>query len=257
MKNSFYFFAILSFSTIAQNKKTTLADNDKNANETARMAIVGEQVNSQNSNNSSQKSLMSFDTRYEGLKGTYYLIPTWLEGDLYGDKGTLVSKRVSIKYDVFNKEIILKKGEKDSIAVYPSAFVLYDNGYTYNFVHRKDLVTVSGKKIPNTYLQILFDDKIVFYKNRIKSLIRADYKEAYSDNRTYDSFEDNAQYFLKHENGDIEEIKLSKKSLLQAFESQKEQVENFIKINSLDLKKETDTIKLITFYTGLLPELKK
>ncbi len=257
MKKNLFFFIFLGFSAVAQNKNAALTANDKNANETARLAIVGDQVNNQNGNNSSQNSLMSFDTRYEGLKGTYYLIPTWLEGDLYGDKGTLVASHVPIKYDAFNKEVIRKKGEKDSIAVYPSIFILYDNGYAYKFVHRTDLVTVTGKKIPNTYLQILLDNKIVFYKNRIKSILRADYKGAYSDNRTYDSFEDNAQYFLARENGDIEEVKLTKKSLLQAFEPKKEQIENYIKTNNLDLKKESDTLKLVAFYSSLLPEIKK
>jgi hypothetical protein len=256
MKTLLFFLSLLWLPTMAQKSDSLLKANDKNATDVARLIIAIDQANRQTSNDY-QNSIMSFDSRYEGLKGTYYLIPKWLEGDLYGNEGKLVASRVPIKYDAFNKEVIRKRNERDTIAVYPSAFTIYEDERIYKFVKKQNFVTTTGKKIGSTYLQILFEHRVGFFKNITKSLLKADYKGPYSDNRAYDSFEDTVQYFLVKENGEIEQIKLGKKSIIQALEPYKVPLENYINTHGLDLKKELDVIKLIAFYSELLPEIKK
>ena len=244
----------MSLSVKAQKKDSLLIENVKNANDGARLAFANDQINSQ-TGGAYHKSLMPFDTRYEGVRGTYYFNSLWLEGDLYGNAGKLVATHVPIKYDAFNKEVIQRNTEKDTIAVYPSAFTIYDQNQAYKFVHHPEFTTTSGKKIPDTYLQVLFTNKLGFYKNITKSLLAADYKQPYSDNRPYDSFEETIQYFIGQENGDMEQIKLNQKSVMQALKNKKEELENYIKTNHLDLKKEVDVVNLLGFYEGL--EVKK
>jgi hypothetical protein len=250
MKSTIVLLVMLSISVKAQKKDSLLTDNIKNANDAARLSMVNDQINSQ-AGGAYHASIQPFDTRYEGVKGTYYLIPIWLEGDLYGNAGKLVARHVPIKYDALNKEVIQRNTEKDTIAVYPSAFTLYDQTQSYQFVHRLGFTTISGKKIPNTYLQVLFAKRIGFYKNFTKSLLSADYKRPYSDNRPYDSFEEKTEYFLAKENGDIEEIKLNQKSILQNLQDQKKALEIYIKTNQLDMKKEADVVNLLGYYESL------
>lgn len=249
MKSTIVLLIMLSFSVIAQKKDSLMIDNVKNANDAARLSMVNEQINSQAGGY--HASIQPFDIRYEGVKGTYYLIPMWLEADLYGNAGKLVARHVPIKYDALNKEVIQRNSEKDTIAVYPSAFTLYDQIKSYNFVHRPTFTTTSGKKIPNTYLQVLFLNRIGFYKNFTKSLLPADYKQPYSDNRPYDSFEEKTEYFLAKENGEMELIKLNQKSILQTLQDQKKALEIYIKTNQLDLKKEVDVVSLLAYYESL------
>ena len=250
MKLSIVLLVLLSLSVKAQKKDSLLIENVKNANDGARLAFANEQINGQ-AGGGYHQSIMPFDTRYEGVKGTYYLNPLWLEGDLYGNAGKLVATHVPIKYDAFNKEVIQRNTEKDTIAVYPSAFVLYTPDKAYKFVHRTEFMTTSGKKIPDTYLQVLFANKLGFYKNITRSVLAADYKQPYSNNRPYDSFEETIQYFLVKENGAIEQVKLTQKSVLQSLEGQEETLKNYIKTYKLDLKKEADVVSLLGFYEGL------
>jgi hypothetical protein len=250
MKSAIVLLVMLSVSLKAQKKDSLLIDNVKNANDAARLSMVNDQINSQ-AGGTYHGTIQAFDTRYQGVKGTYYLIPIWLEGDLYGNAGKLVASRVSIKYDALNKEVIQRNTEKDTIAVYPSAFTLYDQINSYQFVHRSGFTTTSGKKIPNTYLQVLFLNRIGFYKNFTKSLLPADYKQPYSDNRPYDSFEEKTEYFLANEKGEIEQIKLNQKSLLQTLQDQKKALEIYIKTNQLDLRREEDVVSLLAYYESL------
>jgi hypothetical protein len=250
MKSALVLLVILSISVKAQKKDSLLIDNVKQANDAARLSMVNNQIDSQ-AGGSYHGSIQPFDTRYEGIKGTYYLMPLWLEGDLYGNAGKLVASRVSIKYDALNKEVIQRNTEKDTIAVFPSAFTLYDNTKSYQFVHRQGFTTTSGKKISNTYLQVLFLNRMGFYKNFTKSLLPADYKQPYSDNRPYDSFEEKTEYFLAKENGEMEQIKLNQRSVLQNLQDHKKVLEIYIKTNQLDLKREADVVSLLTYYESL------
>jgi hypothetical protein len=61
---------------------------------------------------------------------------------------------------------------------------------------------------------------ISFLKNITKSVLLANCKGAFSDNRPYDSFEETIDYLLARENGEIERIKLNQKSLLHALREQ-------------------------------------
>lgn len=250
MKSIIVLLVMLSLSVKAQKKDSLMIANDQYANDAARLSMVNNQIDNQ-AGGFFHGTIQPFDTRYQGLKGTYYLNPMWLEGDLYGNAGKLVASRVSIKYDALNKEVIQRNTEKDTIAVYPSAFTLYDQLGSYHFVHREGFTTTSGKTIPNTYLQVLFLNKIGFYKNFTKSLLAADYKRPYSDNRPYDSFEEKTEYFLARENGQMEQIKLNQRSLLQSLQDQKKALEIYIKTYQLDLKREADVVSLLTYYESL------
>jgi hypothetical protein len=247
-------FILLSVRVIAQKKDSLLSVNNQRASEGAQQSIIGDQINALNTQGSYHRTIMPFDTRYEGIKGTYYLIPIWLDGDLYGNRGKLVATHVPIKYDALNKEVIQRNTEKDTIAVYPSAFTLYDQHKTYKFVHQAEFMTTSGKKIADTYMQVLYSKRISFLKNITKSVLLANYKGAFSDNRPYDSFEETIDYFLARENGEIEQIKLNQKSLLHALRGQDIALKNYIKTHNLDLKNEADAQNLIEFYVSLLPE---
>jgi hypothetical protein len=250
MKSTIVLLVMLGFSAKAQNKDSLRIANDKYANDAARLSMVNNQIDSQ-AGGYYHGTLQPFDTRYEGVKGTYYLIPMWLEGDLYGTTGKLVARHVPIKYDALNKEVIQRNTEKDTIAVYPSAFTIYDQSNSYHFIHRLGFTTTSGKKIPNTYLQVLFVKRLGFYKNYTKSLLAANYKQPYSENRPYDSFEEKIEYFLAKENGEIEQVKLNQKSILQNLPDQKQALETYIKTKQLDLKKEADVVDLLGYYESL------
>lgn len=225
------------------------------AQQAASPIVGGDQLNL-NYERNRMSYTTSYDNRYEGLKGTYYFIPEWLEGDLFGSGGTKIASRVPIKYDAYNKQVIRKRSEKDSVAVYASAFTLYDKDNSYHFIQIPQSITTKGKKIPATYLQVLYKDKITFVKDFTKTLSPANYKGAYAIDKTFDSFDNSTDYFVINPDSGIEEIKLSKKAFLKVFENRKEDLEKYISANSLDPKNEGDAVKIIVYYNSLLPSSK-
>jgi hypothetical protein len=251
MKTLLIFLLLSSFITITAQRKDSLAQVNENfLTQAARQFMVGEQVN--NTTTAIINNIMPFDSRYEGVRGTYYLVPIWLEGDLYGNNGKKLASRVSVKYDALNKEVIQRHNAKDSIALYPQAFTLHDNAGSYYFIYRPEFKTTSGKKIPKTYLQIMYLKKVGFYKNITKSLLTANYRGGYSLNRTYDSFEEKVEYFLSREDGEIELVKLNQKSFLQILQNKKSELTSYIKAQNLDLSKESDAIKLLIYYESIV-----
>jgi hypothetical protein len=217
--------------------------------------IIGDQLNL-NYERNKMAYTTSFDNRYEGLKGTYYLIPEWLEGDIFGTGGTKIASRVPIKYDAYNKQLVRKRSEKDSVAVSASAFTLYDKENSYHFIQVPQFVTTKGKKISATYLQVLYKDKITFVKDFTKTLSPANYKGAYAADKTFDSFDNSTDYFVIKTDGGIEEIKLSKKGFLKVFEDRKDDLEKYFQANTLDPKNEADALKIIMYYNSLLANSK-
>jgi hypothetical protein len=202
---------------------------------------------------SAAQFIYSFDTRYEGFKGNYYFNPNWLIGDLYGTGGKVIQSNIPLKYDAYNKEVLMKKPNGDTLAVFPMGFTLYDDafGKSYTFMKYTQLNSKTGVLLPENFLLIMFKSKNMLVKNVSKRIVPADYKGAYSANRTYDTFDDNSEYYIIKNNGDIVKFRLKKNSILDALSDQKAKVEEFIKTNNIILKNDGDLVKLIVFYDNL------
>lgn len=194
-------------------------------------------------------NVMTFDTRYQGVKGTPFIFEEWVSGEVFlSDK-----KRVffnDMNYNCFDNEIAYTESTSNKTLLMNKyiidLFVLYAED-TLTFVP----VNLPGKD-QHVYAQLLYNQKSNVYKLYKKEFLRADYEGGYSADRKYDEFIDKSDlYFMKHDENILYKVRNSKKYILEAFEDQSDAVSKFIKAKKLNFKETEDVIQLLQFYDTL------
>jgi len=195
-------------------------------------------------------SVRTFDTRYEGVKGTPYVFEEFKAGEVF-----LKSKeKVAIKalnYNCVDNEIvyldpatqvtrILNKYQVD-------LFTMQDGDRTGTFVPVKleeDAETI--------FAELLYNEASLVYKVYYKDWLEANYEGGYSADRRYDQFVDKYDlYLLKQGENTLYRVRQSKKLLKEAFPEQEKQLSAFIKSNNLDLKEEESLVKMMEYFDSL------
>lgn len=187
--------------------------------------------------------------KYEDIKGSAYLYPTWNSGTITDKSGKGYSNLL-LKYDSYKDQIELNQ---EGQIVEPLTGMY--NKFTLNFV---DPVTnqvikhsfsagypVEGYTREN-YFDLLLDGKITLLK-KYKTLFLEESVSGYGTSGTQKSFQSTILYFIIADDSDSKEIKLNKKSVLNAFQEQTAEIEAFIKEKKMKVKSETDLIEIIRF----------
>lgn len=193
----------------------------------------------------------TIDNRYEGLRGTPYFLDTWSKGQV-----ELVDGRryvdVPIKFDAFRQALILLRPKmgNDSIIVDRNTvnqFRLVDAvGQEYVF---KRYPTVKSADVEGSYFLVLYEGKSTLLKRIAKTFQGADYKQPYSTDIRYDSFQNKFDYYLLKPDQTLTKVKLSKKSLLDALADKRDGLKTYA--DKLSLKTETDAAMLVQQYDSL------
>ncbi len=223
--------------------------------------------------------VVQVDNRYEGLKGTPYFLPDWCAGEVELNGG-IKYKNPLLKFDAARQNLLVKDLRTgDSVIVDARQvvrFVLYqrdaaqrdaaqrDAAQTANdqenataqtrnawlFKRYTDLKT-SDKDLGSGYFLVLYDGKMTLLKQVKKTFRKADYKDPYSNNVRYDSYDDDATYYLLRADRQLTRIKRSKKAVFDALADQKTALTTFADEQKLSGKTDDDLVKLIQFYDGL------
>jgi hypothetical protein len=195
-------------------------------------------------------SVRTFDTRYEGVKGTPYVLEEFQPGEVY----LKTKEKVAIKalnYNCVDNEIayldptskvtrILNKYQVDLFTIQGADRVM-------TFVPVK--LEKDGETI---FAEVLYNKASFVYKVYYKDWLEANYEGGYSADRRYDQFVDKYDlYFLKKGDNTLYEVKKTKKSLKEAFPENLSEITSFFKSNKLNLKEEEDLVKLMEYYDSL------
>ncbi|MDO1450620.1 hypothetical protein Q0590_30385 [Rhodocytophaga aerolata] len=191
-----------------------------------------------------------FDTRYEGVRGTPYLVNYWNNGTIVLKGGKKLSE-VPVKVDLFGYEIISKRVSGDSIIVKAATIdkvMLTDvlTGQVHTFKKWADLGMAKAG-----YADIMYDGKYLLIADRKKTLVKANYQGGYSANRPYDEFIDEVSFFVKKPDQNLEKIKLSRKAILEVFPDHQAELKSFISKNQIDFREVSQVIKIFHFYDTL------
>ena len=170
---------------------------------------------------------ITFDTRYEGIKGSPRLadslLPSFLKlagQDYYFE--------IRADLDLVNNALIYAGSGSGQLYSIPSSDVseLVINTGGNELLFR----TTKGKKFEkdlkeNRFYQVLSEGEYEFIKVPMKGFIRADYQGAYTADRRYDEYVDETRYYLKGRDGTYYQVQLNKKSLLKVLPEKKEIIE--------------------------------
>ncbi len=183
--------------------------------------------------------------KYTGILGSPFLFKDWIKGSVATSKG--VYQNIELKYDAYENTLLFKREDKsfefeDDV----KEFILMrnvpdSNSYQY-FIKGIIADGLSAQK----YVQVLSIGKIKLYKLNARLMTEV----SQINEGIKKSFTNVTKYFAG-EDGHIQEINLNKKDIIQLLKDKDQEVQQFIKANSLNLKKEDDVAALINYHNQL------
>lgn len=205
-------------------------------------------------NTSNATMVRTYDNRYEGVKGTPYFIADWSKATLTNNK--TLYKNVDVKYNVYENKILYRSADGKEFILEPikvDSFVLTDknSGQEYNF-RQVPALAAQEPKLANQFVVVLYEGKqsqLIMVPE--KTLVKADFKGAYSSGKAYDELVDSHNFYFAGPDKKLTKIKLNKKNLLKALPDNQNKVQEYISSANLDMTTGAGWAKALAFYDSL------
>lgn len=261
MKHPVTLFLILIFSlslSFGQNEEQEAKEDSTDRHKTNfRLPFdynLQDQLVAQYKNNGAM--VRTFDDRYEGVKGSPYLLNDFLPGVLIHASGRSY-ENLTIRYDLM-KQVVEYKTLTNPTPLLIDAeelrlIILKDRKSKQDFIfERKEIALLKGREPEYQHFITLYDKGSTLLVHPEKTFSKADYQGAYSGDQNYDEYRTNFAYFLrpKGQEGFIR-VRLNNASLSKALSDKKNEIKDFIKKERLDIDIEGEAVKLLEYYDGL------
>lgn len=197
--------------------------------------------------------VQTYDSRYEGMKGSPFLDSAWHRGQLEYADGR-VYPDVPLKYDMYRDELWVKNQiQQEVIAFHHTVkrFVikLPDSDQRLVFTKARYIEGLTTLVEPEQMVQVLYDGEYTVVAERHKLIRKANYKGGYSQRRNFDEYlEIDPQYYLITSEEPVQKIKPKTRSVLRAFAPHEDVLKEFIKEHSLNVANPSDMARLIGYY---------
>ncbi|WP_400191346.1 hypothetical protein [Hymenobacter sp. B81] len=182
---------------------------ERNMNNSGLIANIGNE----------QNAFYTFDTRYEGLKGTPYLVSGWRPADLTLSDGRAFSD-IPARFDVYSKRLVIKQN-KDSVWLdqrMVREFVLHDSPSpampTRTDRRFRAFPDATDAELRTSFAELLHEGpQYALLKLPRKKLVKANYQGPYAADRRFDELIDRETYYLRRPDGTLVEVKPNLKGL--------------------------------------------
>lgn len=188
----------------------------------------------------------SFDNRSKGTKGSLKVFEEYLPGGIVMNNGQEFEFN-RMNYDGYYDAIVVirKKEEQVVTTMMVKAFYIVDVTDTLHF----DRLLRDDNRMG--YYQRLTDgNNIKLYKKLFTTYQPATYTGAYSTGSTEGQLVPNFSYYVQDGKMRPREFK-TKKALLELFPEEKEKLQQYMKGNKTDFKKEDQVIALISYLDSI------
>lgn len=179
---------------------------------------------------------VGFDTRYEGVKGSPALFDK-LVPSMLKVKGENYYIQLETNIDLIQNTLIFKYPKTGQMLLLPYNKV----GEVIVKTEGKEMIirTPVGKNLAkefreHKFFQVLKEGKFQFIKIPVKKLIAADYKDPYSADRRFDEYTIYYKYYIMSSDSSLQQIQLTKKSLIRMFPGKKELINSTAESKSWD-----------------------
>jgi len=190
--------------------------------------------------------------KYEDIKGSAYLYPSWNAGTLT-DRNGKVYTDLLIKYDSYKDQVELNQEGKIfevAASMYPKFTLNYVEPTTNKVVKHMFSAAYNVEGFSKTsYFDLLLEGNITLLRKYKTSFIEENVS-GYGTSGAQKSFQSKTLYFVIDKDGVSKEIKTSKKSILEVFPEQAASIETFTKDNKIKGKTEAELIEIIRFLNG-------
>lgn len=173
--------------------------------------------------------------RYENVSGTPFLIDSWLSGEVKLSNGNLVKPK-ALKFDAVENKLLFQQDNK-TFEFFPkvAAFKLFVPNGARTFLLKDDN--------KGEYFELLSDGKVKLFKKTKKTVLE---RKGYNSATVEKVIDENIKYYLVA-NGKETEVKLTKKSFINALPLYKQEISKY-NLDSSDLE---------TAYIALVNSLEK
>lgn len=179
--------------------------------------------------------------KYENITGSPYLADDWSIGLVKLQSGKTY-KEVKVKYDQVADELHFENNGKELVFINPIA------EFKIRSTNGVDLYFKNGfASDPKAFYQVLADGKTTLIKRNRKVIVD---KTPFNSATAVKVFEPQTKYYLYRDNK-LDAVKNNKKSVLNALANKKDFLDSYIQKENIDITKDEDFGKLITYYNSL------
>ncbi|MBW3468004.1 carboxypeptidase-like regulatory domain-containing protein [Arthrospiribacter ruber] len=187
------------------------------------------------------------------LEGNFYLDPKWNKASILLYRDYEVLEGYFARYNISTNTFELRVDEEDMITTLPGLRVqnivwvdesanvprYFVNGMDF----KEDGVPISG------FFEVLVEGQLPLVRRTIASIRSSNYNEALMVGERNDQVKKrNSYYYIQDKN--IHKVPTSRKKLVAIFGEQSEEMESFIKDNSLNLKSPSGLFTIFTHYNS-------
>ena len=191
------------------------------------------------------------DEQFKNLKGSPYINEEFVSGNIYNGK-ELTASNVYLRYNAFSDEIEIKKSKHSSDQEYgalikePEVFVKIDE-QLYVFLPYQN----SNEK--GHYFEILSEEKAfdLYKKTEVDYTSPRQAKTSYDKDKPAE-FKQTNSYYLVAKNGTFYQLPNSKNKMVKLLSKENKKVKEYAYKNKLDLDKEKDIIRLVSYYNSVV-----
>ncbi len=181
------------------------------------------------------------------IEGTPFVNPIYKEGEtiINGNSKTKALMRYNAYYDSI--ELLDENGVSRKLLRRKSIEANFD-GKTYKIFNYSE-----AGKVREAYFNPLNEGEIMLLFRPKKLFVQAEKPEDGYDKYDPPTYKDVSSYFIRTGDSPATKTKLSKKQILKHLNKNIAEVKKYMAMEKLDLKKESDVIKLIDYYNSLVP----
>jgi len=170
----------------------------------------------------------------------YFNSPDWVRGSV-GINGQ-VYEEIELKYNIERDKLILKTSDRSG----KSLFIILNDELIELFQIGEHLFInssmLSSRKRLNTYLELIYDEEIMFLRSFIKTHL-----SEYSDKNPFGRYSTQKSQSYIFSNSELYHVG-TKKSFLEYFEPQRKEIKKYLKKNKIKYK-DASNIELINLMT--------
>lgn len=188
------------------------------------------------------------EAQFDAIKDEAYANPNFVQGKIFQEE-SLIKDDVLMRYNAYADEIEIKKNASDesygALIKDPSIFVkMFRDIYVF--------VPYEGNNEKGGYFNVLNDGKTYDLYKKTTAIFREPQKAETSYARDMPpSFPKTVTYYLV-QNGTFLEMPSSKSKILKMMDRKKKEVKEYINQNNIDVDKEADLIKLVSYFDSIL-----
>jgi hypothetical protein len=188
--------------------------------------------------------------KYTDVNGNPYLTEQWTKGTVLLKNGRKYAN-VQLRYDLVGDEVLFKNEKSQQMMSFTDPVIEFqlntDSENTASpMIFRSGYVSDDGVGA-KAYFQVLCDLGVKLLKKQVKVIIET---KEYSSATSTKNFSESTSYYL-YKNNKAVKIRKDKKQIFSVLGNQTDALEKFIKDNNLNLKNESDLIRLVAHYNSL------